>query len=376
MKTSLMPKVLLSGVMTALLVGCGGSGEKSWSPTMENPPERDFKVGKAMFVEDMKPDDVIVAVNGITLTRADFDVHIKRYKWFLDRQRMADVQKQNAMYRSYGRGFVSRFINTAVVLKEARSSALLDAATIRREVENSVELTLKRNNLDRETYDAKVPGGIKAMQVSLEEALWCHVYMTNNIVVDPSIDATLVSNILAKIDEENKVISASNDVIRARLAEARRRIVEGGEEFGKVADEICEDDQMTKDGTGYYGMFGEGTIQDEAVRKALFALSEGEVSEILEEDDGYSLYKILKRDDARFDRGQIVEDAKVDLARIWVVKHDLVVPAFSSDPVEDMRRQDFDEKAAKLTASLREKAKIVYPHGTNFWKTAQKSVRK
>lgn len=369
----LMPLMVLTAVVAA--GGCGRSdgpaGESAeWKPTLENPPARTFKSGKPLSVPEMAADDVIVAVNGAALTRRELDMRLSRYRWFLNRNRGMEGQQKQAAYRSYGKGLVGNFIRSAVVVQAARRAKVADEATVRREVEKSVELTLKQNNLTREKYDREVPGGLKAMAESLEDAFWTHAYLTNNIVIDPQITAELVSNIVRKIDAENAVINASNAVVRARLEAARKRITVGKEDFGKVADEVSEDDQLVRDGTGYYGTFDEGTVLDEEVRKKLFALDVGQVSDVIEEDDGFSVYKATDYVSAVYKDGQKTSDARITLARIWMAKEDVIVPAFSNDPVEDMRRQNFNEQAAKLVDELRAKATIVYPHGTNFWPTA------
>ena len=358
----------------ALLALCGCDNEKltggAWAPTMVNPPIKSVKMGKPMTVPQMKPDDVVVAVNGVTLTKREIDLKLNRYNWFLARRRGMEDQQKAAMYRHYGRMLINEFINTEVIVWAARAAGSVDEATLRREVENSVEKTLKQNNLKRDYYETHVPGGIAATAKSLEEAYWVHVYLTNNIVVDPNIDATLYTNIVKQIDAENAVIAASNRVLRAKIEKALKRVTEGQEDFGKVADEVSEDILLERDGTGFYGEFNEETIQDEKQRKVLFALSVGEVSGILDESDGWSIYKVLAHNPAKFDGKEKVEEARITLARIFVAKEDLIEPLFSADPVADLRNSDFKKKTDTLVGELRQKAQIVYPHGTNFWGTS------
>jgi len=362
-------------VAAAFLALCGCSDNTSlpataWTPTMENPPLREVKEGKPMTVPEMKPDDVVVAVNGVTLTKRDVDLKLNRYRWFLARHRGMEEQQRTALYRHYGKMLVNEFVNTAVLVWASREAGGVDEATLRHEVETSVEKTLKQNNLQRDYYEAHVPGGIAATAKSLEESYWVHVYLTNNIVVDPSIDATLYTNIVKQIDAENAVIAESNRVLRAKIEKALVRVTEGKEDFGKVADEVSEDILLERDGTGFYGEFNEDTIQDEKLRKALFALSAGEISGILDEDDGWSIYKVLDYKPEKFNGKEKVEDAQITLARIFVAKEELIEPVFSADPVADLKNSDFKKKTDMLVGELRQKAKIVYPHGTNFWNTS------
>ena len=366
-RTAILAATLLA------LVGCTDDKSlpaKAWAPTMTNPPVVEVKDGKPMTVPEMKPDDVVVAVNGVALTKREVDVRLNRYRWFLSRNRGMEQQQKTSMYRHYGKTLVNDFINTQVIAWESRAVGGVDEATVRREVERSVEKTLKQNNLTRDFYERHVPGGIAATAKSLEDAFWVHVYLTNNIVIDPEINASLYSNIVKQIDAENAVIAASNRVLRTKIEKALKRVKEGKEDFGKVADEVSEDILLERDGTGYYGVFNENTILNEDHRKVLFALSEGDVSGILDEDDGWSIYKVLVSKPAKFKGKDIVEDAEITLARIFVAKEELIQPAFSANPVEDLRNSDFKKKTDRLVGQLRQKAQIAYPHGTNFWNTA------
>ena len=86
-------------ILAAALLALGGCTDdkslpaKAWAPTMKNPPVREVKGGKPMTVPEMKPDDVVVAVNGVALTKREVDVRLNRYRWFLSRRSDQKVAK-------------------------------------------------------------------------------------------------------------------------------------------------------------------------------------------------------------------------------------------------------------------------------------------
>jgi len=94
----------------------------------------------------------------------------------------------------------------------------------------------------------------------------------------------------------------------------------------------------------------------------MFALKMGQVSGVLEDDEGYFIVKALS-DPTKGEEGK----TSIKLARIWLAKTPLVVLADAASLKKDMQQQVNDRELNKHIAELRKKVTIVYPHGTNFW---------
>jgi peptidyl-prolyl cis-trans isomerase SurA len=90
--------------------------------------------------------------------------------------------------------------------------------------------------------------------------------------------------------------SANDAAGKARLLEARRRIV-AGEKFAKVAAEISEDPGSARAG-GDLGFFTHGQM-DPSVEEAAFTLKTGELSQPVHSLFGWHLIEVIERDTAR-----------------------------------------------------------------------------
>ena len=368
-----MAKVLGFAALLALagLAGCGErkpSAPAAWRPTMENPPIREVKVGKEMAVPQMKPDDVIVAVNGICLTKRELDTELMAYRWHLNTDKRIRGNQKEQMYRRFGRRFIPQFVETQALLWEARATCRLELTNVLAVVETNVIRNARHYGLSAKRYDKLVPGGNDAVRRVAEQLLWRKTYLSQNFKPKTVITDNDVTNVLREVEAENAEIAASNAVVRARLEAIRARIVRGGEDFGKLADEFGEDTTQDEDGTGTWGEISRSDVTGDVTAEKMFALKKGEVSEILEDEDGYFIVKALEEP-------KTDEDGKtrtVKLARIWLEREQPVVLADVDSMKADLQQQVNAQEIEALTKELCKKVTVVYPHGTNFWNVIKK----
>jgi peptidyl-prolyl cis-trans isomerase SurA len=88
--------------------------------------------------------------------------------------------------------------------------------------------------------------------------------------------------------------SATETVGRQRTLGIRKRIVDGGEKFAKVAAEVSDDPGSAKAG-GDLGFFSRGAMEP-ALEQAAFSLKLDEVSEPVRSPFGWHLVQVLERD--------------------------------------------------------------------------------
>lgn len=355
--------------LSALLLVSGCSRDAAdWRPTMKNPPIADVPEGAPMTVPQMRADDIVVAVNGVALTKAGVDELLNGYKWMLSMNHRIPDRQRGVMYRTYGSRLVDNFVNTQAVLWDAREKIEMSEDYVRAIVESNVAATVKFYRMTKDQYDRQVPGGLNALRRASESRVWTERYTKDFITARQITDAD-VEAVLAQVSAENAEIAASNAVVKAKLAEIRSEIVKKGADFGAMADKYCEDPTMSHDGSGYWGTFRYSDIDDEELASRLYRLEDGEVSEILEDDEGYMIVKIADSD--LHVKG--TPERVLAFARIMLVKTPEVVLAAPNDLKKDLQQQEnqmaFDAKVKELRNGLR----IVYPHGTNFWKAAASS---
>ncbi|MEZ5504883.1 MAG: SurA N-terminal domain-containing protein [Gammaproteobacteria bacterium] len=138
------------------------------------------------------------------------------------------------------------------------------------------------------------------------------------------------SHILVEVNDDR-----SDDEARARIAEAQAKLQAGGD-FAELA-KTYSDDTATAEIGGDLDFAGRG-IYDEAFEKALFALNQGQVSDIVKTEFGYHLIKLTG-----------VEAQSV---------------ASLDEKREEMRQRVADTKAAeRLNAAIDELNELTYAAG-------------
>lgn len=352
--------IICCGVL--LLAGCSQeSGRtKEWVPTMQNPKVRTVKVGAEMPVPEMADDDVVVAVNGITLTKRELDIRLKRYRFMLSRNPNMNGKERVARYEMYGKTLIDSFVNEQVFAWEGRESKVLTEDEIRQIVSSNVVLNAKIFRMKPEQINQVVPGGLVSLCQSIEDVAWAKAYADKHVIPDAVVDDSVVSNVLNEISKENAQIMASNGLIRAKAEGVRTKILQGKITFESAAEQYSCDFVNNEEFPGYWGTFRPSDIEDKALRQKLFSLDLGELSDVIDDDDGYMIVRSIK------DEGE----ARI-FVRILFTHEPLVVLQNPKLLKRDLQSQMFTRGLRKLTAELYEKAQIVYPHGTNFWQVAK-----
>jgi hypothetical protein len=353
----------------ALVTGCSkSSGDGKWSPTMENKPPLELSyVGKDTPVPQLKDDDVIVAVGGDALTKGEFYARMKQVEWTIKRTPGFRANDFSDAYQYAGRTLIPRYVRETVIAQTARDEKLATADEIRTNVEATVERFCGMYRIKRDDIDKAFPGGLAAVQRDAERSTWLRIYTKRHSIKGKTITDTVVSNILDQIASENAAIAVSNAAIRAKLEGFRADIVAGKAKFEDVAKKHSED--VNQEEGGFWGVFRRDTLSDSDL---IFVLDEGAVSEVLEDGDSYYIVRVEKKTAAKRDAGRkLIEPETVTLSRIQLFKYEETVLASAGTLKADLQQQMDDEALERHLETLMANAKIVYPHGTNFWAKAE-----
>lgn len=327
---------------------------------MENPPVRNVSTGKEMSIPEMAPDDIVVAVNGVALTKAEVDIRLKRYRKMLNNLRGMQPKERDSRYRIYGKTLISSFINEQLFAWEGRKNGVLNEQQLRDIVSSNLIANAKTFRCKVDELDRVMPGGLIPLCNGIEDIAWVKAYIAKEVKIEKVADDGVVSNVLAQIATENRQIDASNRVIRAQLGGIRRQIESGAISFGDAAEKYSAEYIEGNEEKGHWGQFRRKDVQDEALRDAIFALGENEMSGILEDDEGYMLVKALQ-----------VEPESTSFARILLLKEQPVVLQDVRRLKGDIQNQFTTEAIAKRVEELYQHATVVFPHGTNFWGKAK-----
>ena len=360
-------------VSLVLLAGCSkSSGTGKWVPTMANPPPLKLSyVGKDTPIQALKEDDVIVAVNGVALTKRDFLLSLERFRWILSRNSAVRGRDRETAISMYQEELIDRFVSRALLAQAGRDERLLSESDVRAKVDEAIDSFVKTHRIRKDRIDGSFPGGMDAIQRDAEESVWSTAYTDKHAIKGIEVTDGMVSNVFAEIATENAVIAASNATIRAKLEGIRNKIVSGAVTFEEMVEKYSEGSEVER---AFNGVYGRNELR-QFPEVDFFAVEDGYMSEILDDGVSYSIVKLIKHEYAERDKkGKLVKPERVQLAYIEFVHEELVVLAQSAEGVKkDLQAQSDAEALRQKVEQLKSAARVIYPHGTNFWQKAETS---
>ena len=330
-----------------------------------------FSVGPSeKTFDEMLPGDVLIAVNGVALTRQACDALLNRM------ERAYKASRPNATVAEVGHYRTSRALRLAdefhvkqLLLQEAKRRNLAPSPESKATME---EVLVNRAKMAKMTPDAYLrsldPQEAKAVRADLDEQALIVTLRENQFGDRLKITDADIQKARDRIVEYNRRGEATNALVKARGAAVCERLRKG-EDFAKVADEVSE---YQEEKGGYWGEFSRGEIDDAAVRHAAFTLPVGAVSEPFDTEEGLFIIKVLDRKGV--DAIGSTQEATVKLGRIL-----LRLAEFQTVPDEKTLRKDVEKERLKelqgdWLKGLNKQAHLEFPNGTNFWKKATKKV--
>ena len=368
--------VLLAAFAAAAVCGCGRSAERH-RPTIENPDASNPpSVGKTLKLAEMSDDDIVVWVDGSALTKKGFDQSVRYIQFQLQRAgRNVSDKKLGDVYRIFCQRIITDFVSDQVLIHEARRRKLLDLPGLEKKMEETRQALAKQSRMTYEKVVEAFPGGEPAIDALAENMAWKTAMIET---IPPSVEVTdaVVSNMFEEVFARNAARMSTNEMRRAKLEGFRKEIAAGKADFGDLAERYSECPFKVKGEKGDWGTFRKTDFHEKwgnkKVGDVVMNLAEGEVSDVLEDDTGYSIVKFVEFDE-RF--GKNLKQECRRLSRIFLPKEPLLlVPKFSEmkdDLTAQMKSQGVDKALEKLVDS----AKIVYPHGKEVFGAPKKEVK-
>ena len=317
------------------------------------------------FVE-MRPEDVLVSVNGVALKRGECDALLERmaqtYQAAHPNARLPDV----VSYRTNrAKTFVGEFLTKQLLLQEARRRNLVPSPESKAKM---ADVLAKRAKLEKKTPEAylRSVGEKESREIlaDLEEQALISTLRENEFGERLKVSDKDIQALRDRIAGYNRMCEATNALVKARGVAVCERLRKG-EDFAKVAAEVTED--PGEGDVSYWGEFARGEIEDAGVRNAAFTLPVGAVSDPLDTEEGLVIIKVLDRKGV--DAVVAAASATVKLGRIV-----LRLGEFKTVPEDDqvlrakLERERLGELQTEWLKRLQQQARIEYPNGTNFWK--------
>ena len=249
-------------------------------------------------------------------------------------------------YSSSVSKLVRRYLMASLIAQEARRRGIaIDSKEFQEE-----ESKLRKLN----------DGGSFQYQF-LTNAVFQRAYVVKYLKPDISISSNSVAALIKARHEANLVVPATNEMIKAQLADLRGKLIRNEISWGEAADEYSEcTDCCSEDGDcGTWEEDEDAKDRAPALLKAAFTIPTNTVSEIVETDDAFHLIKVTERyqptDKARKEDGEV---ASADVRHIQIDKW-LADPEFTEDTAREFLANRAISRALKAKqAELLKNAKI------------------
>jgi parvulin-like peptidyl-prolyl isomerase len=317
--------------------------------------------GAGRTLEDLKPGDVVVSVNGTAMTKADLEARAD-LAVALQRMRVPalSVKDADALRRAVLAGAAEEFIVKTLLCGDAKEKGAVVTPAIRSGYEKNVVKTFGKAGQTIDAFYAKLGKSADAMKKMTEMDLQLEALTRQTYSNEVSATEAEVDEVVKRLEDANARATLTNAVVYARASNVWQR-VKSGEDFGKMADQYSEDDQ--KEPGGVWGDFTRKDFADNPnFCEMVFSLPVGGVSEPVDADGGLILVKVLKKTPAQ----SLTEPEQVSLAEIF-----FHLPLFYEISREyianDIRHTKQGEFFRKLVGRLREQAEIEYPNGKDVF---------
>ena len=183
--------------------------------------------------------------------------------------------------------------------------------------------------------------------------------IATNVLPKVKVTDRFVEKTIKAIQAENAAADETNTLKVARLNMLREQILAGAD-FGKLADINSQCPRSVPGNNGFWGEFDRKELADRKMQEAVAKLKLGELSEVLSDDEGFHLVKVLARNGTG-------ASESVSLAHIMLERE----PALEMAVPTDLKQQLIEQRKEAVTKayidSLKAKAEITYPNGTNYW---------
>lgn len=362
-----MKKVFVIIALSTVFIGC--SEDKYPSVPGVYDMTNDVKL-----IRDMAPDDVMVAINGVELRKRDYDA-LYRLKNRLYRIKNhipldEDSKRADGYSRSWQQSYPDEMIRRELMRQAAEKRGIRpDAKKLaKRQAELLDFLKVKKgttlDDVVRRVGGAEAELLLKRLEWDVTDVMLQDAVATNDLY---EVEPTVVSNMMARIDKANAKAEKKNEKGRRLLLEMRGKVLSGGD-FVELAKKYCE---LRPQDAESWESFELGELPDDSPFRAwLSTAKEGDVSELLDFDDGVAIAKVVRKSlgDAPPGMGKPVVYEVVRCLRYFY-------ESYPNGGYKAVRRRILNERRAavqkELGSELFESAVIVFPHSYRYFETKE-----
>lgn len=321
--------------------------------------------GKPAAGASAKPskDDVLVRVNGVEITRGQLDRHVDMMVELLKNRRKTFTPQEIARFKRKNLKPLSDelFMRTVIDTCLAKSNITV-LAEARAEVERESARSFgKRGDkfADVKAYIEKAGFG-EEFEKSIDFDARLRTFEMTVRSNEYYVSEKRLEEVKAGVAAYNERAEATNRLAlaRAEMALARAR---KGEDFAKLVEEFSEEDKEDRQPGGEMGDCDDSDFpSDTHVWRTLSRMKAGEVTDVLETDDGYEIFKVLRRN--KPEESQTGGES-LALAHIFFRRAFLFPAQSDEDFRSDVEKEMREELQAKVFKDFRAQSEVSYPNG-------------
>lgn len=329
-----------------------------------------FETGNETVVDALKAEDVLVAVNGYPLTKKMFDELMVLKAKQLMNAKGANQAYLNNQLADFKKNYVPLFINQRLLIDKARELDVISKEELERRVNDIVQKQAKARKMPVEKFVRTFPGDFKYFLYETAARILMNGIVAKHIPPVGEVSDGLVAAFQKSIDEDNAGTLKTNEMKRAQMQAWKRDLIANKVTFEDLAKKYNEDEYADEDHPGYWGEFERGQIDDKRVQSMVFSLKPGEISDPVEDDEGYHLLKVLSvTAPERNDKGRVIQDEMRKVMHIFVKKLPLLIRDTDDILKADLKRQMQIQAINRYLDDLKTNGvtRIEFPHGKKLF---------
>lgn len=319
-------------------------------------------------VDELGPEEVILAVNGSPLTKQIFDDMMLLKAAGLMAEKGATSQTVGQQLQTYRVSYPKSFIAQRLFIDYALSEGLVTSEEVDKATAKAVNEALAKSKKSAKAFLAMFKGKERMFYYEVGVSYLMNKVIAKRIPPKAVVNEQFVSNVQASVRQDNLMATKTNEMRRAFLTQLRNRIVAGEIPFEKAAAEysLTFDGQKPKNFSGDWGTVEERDMNDPKLAAAVFALKRGEISPVLEDSDRLHLVKVEQIIPAKKDADdRIVSRERRKLKHVYLPKEELYVEDSPIVLTQDLKRQMQQQAVDAFIMGLMTNGtnKVEYPNG-------------
>ena len=329
------------------------------------------ETGVEKKVDELKGEDVIVAVDGVPYTKQMFDDERMLLVEQLKRQGKSAQDMMTALTQMLPL-FPVQFVNRYLMILDAQRTGVPSREQVQRAYARNLEGLKKSRKKALDELERAYPSKNKSMMYrKIAEEIYVKLYAATNIPPIRVVDSNFVAEVRESIRRGAAESAATNAIILAELKKLSKKLAGDTEAFAAEANRNDVDPETPRGSGGRLRAAEREQIENKEVAAAVFALKKvGDITEpIVEEDSAFIIQLLSVTPPVTNETGRVVQGELRETARIFRELEGKPVEMSDAELWRELDQQMHAQGLQKKISDLATNGtfKVVYPYGVNLF---------